>query len=157
MNSECTTLSSSKSLVVLYGENNLDMSSSKAILNATQTMDIVEKEEDDKWKHVEKCRGIRGNNNNTSATTKRVFNQSIVEMTDFKATASSTTSMVNIDHYYYYQRCFPLNHDYEEVEEEADLELEQFSFVNATCSIAKSRNFSRGNNLVQRMHFEAGN
>lgn len=133
-------MTSSPTKSLLYGENNLDMSPSKAVLTATPSnMQVKEVGDGKKWRHVEMCRGSRGNLTNETNN-----------FSNFKVTNHST-SILDIDHYYYYQRCLPI-HDYEDVEDETY--LEQFSFVNATC--APSANYLKSNN-VQRMHFEAGN
>jgi hypothetical protein len=160
MNSEFEpriTSSPSKSLLVIYGENNLDISLSKAVLTTTQNKDVDEVVEDEsKWKNVEKRRG--GGIRHAVISSKRagIINQSnelrLIEtsnFSDFKATRSNSIFEA-IEHHYYFDQ---------EENEVVELDLEQFSFVNATCVVeataAKSENLK--NNNMQRMHFEAGN
>jgi hypothetical protein len=166
MNSEfepCITSSPSKSLLVIYGENNLDISLSKAVLTTTQNKEVESGEEVDesKWKNVEKRRGGCGIRH-AAISSKRagIINQSnelrLIEtsnFSDFKVTRSNSIFEA-IDHHYYFDQ---------EENEVVELDLEQFSFVNATCvfeataatATAKSENLKSNN--MQRMHFEAGN
>ena len=161
MNSEFEpriTSSPSKSLLVIYGENNLDISLSKAVLTTTQNKDVDEVEDESKWKNVEKRRGgIR----HAVISSKRagIINQSnelrLIEtsnLSDFKATRSNSIFEA-IEHHYYFDQ---------EESEIVELDLEQFSFVNATCVVeataaAASKSENLKNNQMQRMHFEAGN
>lgn len=136
------TSSPAKSLVVLYGENNLDISPSRALLTVTPRRTSLKKDSASfssaKWKHVEKCRGVSARFTNAPPPIDQ-SNELALETNNFSDFKASTSVVSSIGELQLHQHL---------------TELSQFSFVSATC--VKNENFSRSNN-VQRLHFEAGN
>ena len=108
-----------------YGDNNLDLSVSQAVLACTPTLKTSQK-----WKNVEKCRGV-----NSRFNLRRADKSNVMHI-------ESTASLLPQQHMPNF-----LN-NYEEISELESLSGE-YSFVRATESKKCLKN-------VQRMHFEAG-
>ena len=122
-----TSSPAKKSQSMHYGEDNLDLTISKAVLTATpaaqnNTRSSITSLTRQKWKNVEKCRGVNSRFN-------LVPRAHSVDQSNFMRIEVSTSSLYNNEQNF-------LN-NYEEIISD---DCEQFSF-------AKN---------VQRMHFEAG-
>ena len=101
-----------------------------------------------KWKHVEKCRGIqrRQLSNLPPLIDQTQIACEASSFSEFKASNSVLSSLGE-----YHQRFMSHTNNYDD----EISELNQFSFVSATC-VKRENKFSRSSNM-QRLQFEAGN